>query len=342
MNQNDSTVRPATKGMPIPENSVIRDQADNAARPQSITNEVQATEHNGYGEGYHDRVRSDTQLQPPSTVPAPLQFDLASTVVTVPKAPKISSNYAGWLGKAGELRIKTDEDRDLRYPCSFEHCLAAFETKRQLKHHKKNKHDYCSICKIDFPNWEAYHQHKMDSTEHITCPVCSEDFATVDGRNRHSRTVSISLKCLQTSTNQDKMHPKAQNLECLGCAQSFIRGSELIKHMEENRCSNITKDQLARSRMLYGILKVQLELKLGSGSKYESDYEPIGSNFKNSTGSLQPDHRGEPSAQAHESKKQEDSDGWKAPGKLLARAEKLYANMHQREKRKWSAYLVSY
>ena len=98
---------------------------------------------------------------------------------------------AGWVGKAGKLDT-ADEGRNKRYPCSFENCLKAYDTKRELRHHKKDVHDYCSICKIDFPNWDAYHEHKVTSKAHITCPLCSADFATADGRNRHSKTVGIT------------------------------------------------------------------------------------------------------------------------------------------------------
>ena len=83
------------------------------------------------------------------------------------------------------------------------------------------------------------------------------------------------------------MHPKAQNLACVGCGEPFIRGSELISHMEENRCDSITKEQFTRSRLLYSILKRQLDEKLSSGAVYEQESH-VDNNIKSAPGATLP------------------------------------------------------
>ena len=74
--------------------------------------------------------------------------------------------------------------------CSFEGCLASFETFKGLKAHKKERHYYCGLCDIDFKNDNDHLLHKIESSKHIVCPVCSEDFRTLAGRDRHFKLVS--------------------------------------------------------------------------------------------------------------------------------------------------------
>ena len=76
--------------------------------------------------------------------------------------------------------------------CSFRGCITRCKSLKELKRHKKAKHDYCKLCNIDFADWDEYHAHKMESTAHIVCPVCSADFRTQDGRNAHVRQVCYS------------------------------------------------------------------------------------------------------------------------------------------------------
>ena len=65
--------------------------------------------------------------------------------------------------------------------------------------------------------------------------------------------------------------------------------------MELNRCKNITKEQFTRSRMLYGILKKQLDRKLGTGSYVEPEDDGASDSYsKNSKPVEHPDRAGLP------------------------------------------------
>ena len=176
----------------VPEDSANVDRADITPTSQSTSADDLHTELSESGESRHNHVtvQQTTRPQPASEASVPPNIDLASTVNSALEPPKPDANYASWLGKSRKLDTSADEKREFRYSCSFKGCLATFQTRKGLKYHKKDKHDYCSICDIDFPNWDAYHEHKVDSKEHITCPLCSADFSSLEGRRLHSKTVS--------------------------------------------------------------------------------------------------------------------------------------------------------
>ena len=88
------------------------------------------------------------------------------------------------------------EERKPLLTCSFDGCSYLSKTKKEMKNHKKNVHDYCRLCDIDFASWDDYHTHKIHSTEHIVCPICSADFRTQDGRNAHLRQVGLRTPCV--------------------------------------------------------------------------------------------------------------------------------------------------
>ncbi|ESZ96375.1 hypothetical protein SBOR_3207 [Sclerotinia borealis F-4128] len=85
---------------------------------------------------------------------------------------------------------------------------------------------YCKTCKITFKEWRSYHNHKMTSGQHICCDICSTDFHTDEGLKRH-RTF---------------MHPKEQDLSCLGCGKQYVRLGSLIAHLELDSCHAINSE----------------------------------------------------------------------------------------------------
>ncbi|QSZ37166.1 hypothetical protein DSL72_009260 [Monilinia vaccinii-corymbosi] len=85
---------------------------------------------------------------------------------------------------------------------------------------------HCKICQVTFTEWTDYHNHKMTSREHICCDICSNDFHTDEGLKRH-RTL---------------LHPKEQDLSCLGCGKKYIRLGSLIAHLELDSCHAINSE----------------------------------------------------------------------------------------------------
>ena len=61
---------------------------------------------------------------------------------------------------------------------------------KDLKKHRKDMHDCCLVCDLDFPSWDAYHDHKLTSDDHIVCPICSQDFRSNHGKVRHIKQAS--------------------------------------------------------------------------------------------------------------------------------------------------------
>ncbi|KAI9649218.1 hypothetical protein NHQ30_001786 [Ciborinia camelliae] len=109
---------------------------------------------------------------------------------------------------------------------------------------------YCKTCKISFKEWNAYHNHKMTSRQHICCDICSIDFHTDEGLRRH-RTL---------------LHPKEQDLSCLGCGKKYIRLGSLIAHLELDSCHAINseaRENLAARRRQ----RQQLHAKFKAGLK---------------------------------------------------------------------------
>ncbi|PQE07296.1 hypothetical protein CJF32_00005189 [Rutstroemia sp. NJR-2017a WRK4] len=94
----------------------------------------------------------------------------------------------------------------------------------------------CKHCRLTFPTWEACHQHKISTPDHKCCDICSLDFETDEGLRRH----------------RSMIHPAAQDLQCLGCGQKFVRLGSLVGHLELENCPAISKsqrmDQAARKR----------------------------------------------------------------------------------------------
>ena len=87
-------------------------------------------------------------------------------------------------------RKRAQQDARPFQSCPDDNCLAKFDTVKQLTSHKEDWHDYCRLHDTIFPNHEAFHKHKVESTEHITCAFCSEDFFSKGGRERHLAVVS--------------------------------------------------------------------------------------------------------------------------------------------------------
>ncbi|KAB8295933.1 hypothetical protein EYC80_008753 [Monilinia laxa] len=100
--------------------------------------------------------------------------------------------------------------------------MAAEEAKSVAHDTKVN----CKTCKITFKEWTDYHTHKMTSWKHICCDICSTDFHTDEGLKRH-RTL---------------LHPKEQDLSCLGCGKKYIRLGSLIAHLELDSCQAINSE----------------------------------------------------------------------------------------------------
>lgn len=76
------------------------------------------------------------------------------------------------------------------WECPYPKCGFKLPKLKALNAHRKERHDCCLVCDLDFPSWDAYHDHKLLSSDHIVCPVCSQDFRSLDGRNRHIKLAS--------------------------------------------------------------------------------------------------------------------------------------------------------
>ncbi|KAK5736219.1 hypothetical protein LTR17_007559 [Elasticomyces elasticus] len=133
--------------------------------------------------------------------------------------------------------------------CTYSKCMKRFDTVEEMQGHKRyaDEHDYCKKCDIDFPDWEALHQHKvtkMDTffrnrfdlpanvqPEHITCEFCGQDFRSFGGRKAH----------------RAQMHPADQDIRCSGCDALFVRAANFISHLEHGECPEITATEFRYS-----------------------------------------------------------------------------------------------
>ena len=78
-----------------------------------------------------------------------------------------------------------------------------FQSKRMLKRHKRDLHEWCAVCDLDFADDVALVEHRKEVTrdaelkgvygKHVACMVCGEDFACKGGIALHRRTVSLSI-----------------------------------------------------------------------------------------------------------------------------------------------------
>lgn len=112
--------------------------------------------------------------------------------------------------------------------CPFKGCRKSFKTEKELRQHKTKEvdHIYCTKCKLDFEDWEAFVQHKAGSSSkiHISCQFCGMDFGSLSGRERHIK----------------QTHPVDQRVECTACHAMFSRASGLISHLERSQCSAVS------------------------------------------------------------------------------------------------------
>lgn len=104
---------------------------------------------------------------------------------TVVSEPSLSMN-AGLGGKS----VKSE----FPYPCTYTECSRGFQSSKQLVHHKKQEHDYCARCKMDFADDVDLIQHRIDSTinqdgKHTACSTCGDDFESTAGRDAHMKIV---------------------------------------------------------------------------------------------------------------------------------------------------------
>ena len=93
------------------------------------------------------------------------------------------------LSRAEDLPAKFSEP----YPCTYHECLRGYDTLKALKLHKKEHHDYCQACDLDFEDDTALLRHKIQSDRHIVCPMCAQSFRSSQGRDAHIRQVSSNL-----------------------------------------------------------------------------------------------------------------------------------------------------
>jgi hypothetical protein len=92
----------------------------------------------------------------------------------------------------------TQKGKMLQCPYNWgeEPCFSKFKTEEELKAHKikRDDHEYCEKCDIDFKSWAEHVEHRASSSEkvHITCGLCGLDFASGIGRQKHIAQVSRS------------------------------------------------------------------------------------------------------------------------------------------------------
>ena len=84
---------------------------------------------------------------------------------------------------------------EMPYPCSYKECTCGFDTRKKLRRHKKEEHDWCDRCDMDFEDDLALINHRIESTledqgKHIACLDCGDEFVSEAGRNRHMKIVS--------------------------------------------------------------------------------------------------------------------------------------------------------
>ena len=115
-----------------------------------------------------------------------VQLPLPATPPLQPAAKIRTGDAAAWT-KRDDIPELMKMSRD--YPCPYEDCRLGFDTLKAIRRHKVEKHEYCKKYDKDFKDSQAYLDHKIESSEHITCPVCGEDFRSNGGRDVHIRTV---------------------------------------------------------------------------------------------------------------------------------------------------------
>lgn len=186
----------------------------------------------------HRSLRSSIEKQPLGAGLADLRLDTQPS--SVAPAPKIRTGDAATWAK--DQKPSRSVKLYTKFPCPHDSCGLGFSDLKALRNHRKNQHEYCSICDLDFIDFKEHIDHKMRSDRHITCPVCGEDFRSEGGRDRHIYV----------------MHPEDQDLPCQGCGEKFTRAGGLIDHIEKSRCEGITIGQFERYRAMQAIQEAQL------------------------------------------------------------------------------------
>lgn len=88
------------------------------------------------------------------------------------------------------------------FQCTFDGCVASFDTQKKLISHKKNsdEHDYCAKCDRDFDSYDDLARHKAFAPDkhEKACRICGEEFKSTSGLRRH-----IELVCYPKALSYD-------------------------------------------------------------------------------------------------------------------------------------------
>nr|POF14090.1 hypothetical protein CFP56_03114 [Quercus suber] len=162
--------------------------------------------------------------------------------------------------------------------CTYPQCHQHFATEKDMKKHKQDnpEHSYCRKCNMDCEDWEALLQHKIDAMspwlegkmmqyardtaaaeddknnlpapKHIVCEFCGADFKSFGGRKRHRAQVSSRDPWRMMFTDSPfQEHAANQSITCPGCRAYFIRAAMLVQHLEDGRCSVVTRHEFLGS-----------------------------------------------------------------------------------------------
>lgn len=114
------------------------------------------------------------------------------------------------------------------FPCPYEDCTFGYPTAKKLRRHKKETHDYCATCDLDFEDDIALIGHRIESTlqdegKHIACLVCGQDFGSEAGREAHFKLVSIAQQSSHRTVLNSVADPSLQTRDFLPWVQSMLR-----------------------------------------------------------------------------------------------------------------------
>ncbi|KAI9037860.1 putative C2H2 finger domain protein [Aspergillus affinis] len=134
--------------------------------------------------------------------------------------------------------------------CTYRSCNLFFDSLIEMKRHKivEAEHDYCRVCDEDFVDEEHLLIHKISSDKHIVCPICGMEYRSEGGRDGHIR----------------QNHRSKQSITCHGCKERFTSASNMMRHIEENKCPVISQFVLLKEKSKK--LMIKEALKEGEGS----------------------------------------------------------------------------
>ena len=146
---------------------------------------------------------------------------------------------------------------DKQFHCQFCMPSKAYKTVNRIIDHLENKHFYCEKCEYAYAEREDLMEHLSTKKDvHNYCELCNIDFHTVEGHVRHFKSVCSVFVLLFHFTDPAQTHPPTDDpIDCPGCRVHCDSAVDVVCHLEAGLCRNISKPQFQRARVLTALIQ---------------------------------------------------------------------------------------